>query len=388
MGRLLPLRVGLFALIWGLGACSAPAETTEDAEQAEAELTSGSDLVASKWMKLWSNLPKDRDSSAHYKCCQGQPFKFALSFRNMGSAIWRDVPGRGAKPGSDVHLETSNGKKSKLTGKVRYSLRWNANDWVRGDRKANECTTKPGCRRTRAVHDGISAKAPKEPGIYKSRWRLRDHSEVWGKDPVGFGPIAEMRLRVLDCPDYNECKCRVTCEDGSITTLYLLGGTEPQCEQNAELHCFPQAMKSFTFVPCTDPPDGGSGGSGGVYNPNPGDVNAEEPPDLPGYWITDSETAGGAGGSGGGSGGTSGSAGNTWWGGSDEDTGIGVGQVPEDPDYEPDDFDGVAEDVQPGTVALEDGCSISAERERSAALGLAFLVAAGALFRRRAQNRS
>lgn len=375
-------------LVLGLGSagCAAPADPGEDIDSVELGATS-SKLRASKWVKLWSDLPKERGGTAHFRACAGDSFKFTLSFRNMGSAIWRDVPGRGEEVGSDVFLETANGKKDGLTGKTRFSLRWNANDWVRGDRKAKECTMNRGCRRTRAVHDGIKARAPAKPGIYKSRWRLRDYSEAWSA-PQGFGPKAEVRVRVEQCAAPGECACKVACSDGTGTTLFLMGGSEATCKTEAQLNCLPYEVTSHDLGECNT---GGAGGSGGTSATNPDEVNAEAPPDGPGFWITDSELASGGSGGSGGTGGSSaagGAAGAEWWGGED-DPGVGTDDLIDDPDYQPDGFDGVAEDVSGGVVPADEGCSFAAPHRGSAPLALAGLLVLGALLRRRSgQNAS
>ena len=377
------LRAALGVLLLGAGACSSPDRADLDSAALGIE---SPQLRASKWVKLWSDLPKDHGTKAHYRACEGEAFRFTLSFRNMGSAIWRDEPGRGDAVGSDVFLETASGKPDRLTGKPRYSLRWNANDWVRGDRKAKECTMNRGCRRTRAIHDGIAARAPAEPGVYRSRWRLRDYSKAWSS-AQGFGPKAELRVRVEHCPGPGECACKVECSDGSRTTLWLSGGSDSACKSQADLFCLPYEATVHQFEACTPPPDGGAGGHGGTGSGGAGSaggVNAEDPPDGPGFWITDADLpAGGAGGSGGASG-----AGGGWW-GDDDDSGIGTDDVPDDSDYESDGFDGVAEEVHSGTIPVEDGCSLTgpARPEGHGALA-ALLALATALLRRSAQKAS
>jgi hypothetical protein len=109
------------------------------------------------------------------------------------------VKGRGKNVGNDVFLVTANGKKDKLTGKTRFSVKLNKNRVVRGDRKAKNCSTKNGCRRSTFIKGGMLAKAPKKPGIYTTRWRLRDYSKAWGKKSKGFGPKVELKIRVKDC---------------------------------------------------------------------------------------------------------------------------------------------------------------------------------------------
>lgn len=378
LGPLLRPRTGLLALVLCLAACSTPGNDEGGEDLGAVELrASGTKLVASSWVKLWSDLPKDRSGLAHYRACLGEPFKYTLAFRNKGDAIWRDEPGRGKEPGSDVFLETANGKKDTLAGKKRFSLRWNSNDWVRGDRKARECTVDRGCRRTRSVHDGISATAPAKPGVYKSRWRLRDYSRAWDK-PRGFGPKVELRVRVQWCPEAGECACNVTCSDGTKSVLWLNEGDDYQCKNSADYACWPAAATQHQFVPCVAPLDGGAGSGG-----SSGAVNADEPPDGPGYWITDSDDVVGVGGSGG-TGGSGGSGSVEWWADGD-DPGVGD-DVSDDPDYEPDGFDGVAEEFEPGVVSADDsGCALSPRP--SAPLALVCLTAAGALLLRKRRSK-
>ncbi|MBI3202934.1 MAG: hypothetical protein HYZ29_15455 [Myxococcales bacterium] len=378
----LSLRPLVVALALGAGGCASSSE--EDVASQELAAVKP-ELRASAWVKLWSDLPKERGAQAHFRACEGQPFRFTLSFRNMGSAVWRDEPGRGDEVGSDVFLETASGKADRLTGKPRYSLRWNANDWVRGDRKAKECTMSRGCRRTRAIHDGIDAKAPAQPGVYKSRWRLRDYSKAWS-NPRGFGPKAELRVRVEHCPRPDECACKVECSDGSRTKLWMVGGSDSACKSQADLFCLPYEATVHQLETC-GAPAGGAGGSGGAGSGGAGSgggANAEEPPDGPGYWITDGDLpAGGAAGAAGGGG-----AGGGGW-GDEDDTGIGTDEVSDDPDYESDGFDGVAEDVRSGTIPIEKGCAfIASTRPASTGPLVVALLGFCALLRRRPRQKA
>ena len=125
--------------------------------------------LKAKLRKKWSNAKKFHGKKAHYQVCAGKPFKMAFTFKNIGSATWRDVKGRGDRVGNDVYLVTANGKRDKLTDRKRLSLRGNKNRVVRGDRKGKNCSTKDGCRRTTFIKGGIRATAPKKPGIYRSR---------------------------------------------------------------------------------------------------------------------------------------------------------------------------------------------------------------------------
>ena len=169
--------------------------------------------LKAKLTKKWSNAKRHHGKKAHYQVCAGDSFKMAFTFKNVGSATWRDVHGRGNKVGSDVYLVTANGKKDRLTGKKRFSLRKNKNRSVRGDRKAKNCSNKNGCRRTTFTRTGLRATAPKKPGIYRSRWRLRDYSKYWGKKSHGFGPKVELKIKVKKCAPKN-CSCTITCDNG------------------------------------------------------------------------------------------------------------------------------------------------------------------------------
>jgi MYXO-CTERM domain-containing protein len=220
--------------------------------------------LRAKLTKKWSNARRYRGKKADYVVCAGDPLKLTFSFKNSGSATWRDVKHRGKTMGSDVFLVTANGKKDKLTGKKRFSLQHNANSVVRGDHKAKNCITKNGCKKTRFIKGGIKATAPKKPGIYTSRWRLRDYSKHWGKKSHGFGPKAQLRFKVVSCQQpKQECGCRVWCSNGKSHKLAASIDTAAQCKSVAQTYCKPDKLLDQSFTKCAPEPDPGT-------NPDPG----------------------------------------------------------------------------------------------------------------------
>ena len=148
--------------------------------------------------KIWSNAPKAKGNWVDYELCAGRSYRFSMTFQNRGSAVWRDVPGRGHKVGSDVFLVALNGWKDKLSGKKRVSLKYATNSRVVAGPKGKACMTKNGCRRTRFTRRGLKIRAPKKSGIYTSSWRLRDYSGVW-RGSRAFGPKVKVRFRVRQC---------------------------------------------------------------------------------------------------------------------------------------------------------------------------------------------
>jgi MYXO-CTERM domain-containing protein len=201
----------------------------------------------------WSTAEKYRGKGAHFLACTGDKLKLGLTFRNKGSAIWRDVEGRGDSIGSDVFLVTANGKADKLTGKKRYSLSLNANAKVRGDHAAPECSDHAGCRKTKFIDGGMLVTAPKKPGVYSSRWRLRDYSKVWGKS-AAFGPKVEVKLKVVNCQQpAQECGCRVWCSDGSsqkLTADAISDGAS--CKTVGATFCKPGTLVNHAWSTCAD----------------------------------------------------------------------------------------------------------------------------------------
>ena len=212
-------------------------------------------------VQKWSNAKKHRGKKADYIVCAGDDFKYSFTFKNKGSATWRDVEGRGENVGSDVFLVTTSGKKDKLSKKVRYSVKLNKNKKVRGDHKAPNCSNKNGCRKTTFVSGAIQAKAPKKAGIYRSKWRLRDYSKSWGKESRGFGPKVDLTFRVKECTT-EKCGCWVWCTDGSKRKI-AAEGSNAQCKEAGKALCQPAKYLAHQYTPCGDPGAGGSSGSGG-----------------------------------------------------------------------------------------------------------------------------
>ncbi len=343
------------ALLVTLAGCTAPVGDDFEAEDTDSTQLAATapKLLANKSVGLWANLWKERE--AHYRACENQPFLFTLTYRNKGSAVWRDVVGRGDKPGSDVFLETLDNKPDPLTGHKRYSLRNNANDWVRGDRKAGECTTRRGCRKTRAVRHGIHATAPGRPGKYWSkRYHLRDYSKAHNS-PAGFGPRVRMRIHVVHCePPAENCGCTVECSDGTSHKLWSAIEDDNMCKVVGEGYCKPASLVSHEFKQCTQPTTDAGSYPGG-YAGAPGDEDLEDPP---GGYVLEDDGDGSSGSGGTGSGGSGGGGSSWWWNGEEDDPGVGI--TPDSPDYEPDGFDGVAEEPDRGAVLeSESGCSLS-----------------------------
>jgi hypothetical protein len=211
--------------------------------------------LKAKATRKWSNAKRYRGKKADYIACAEKPFNMAFTFKNRGSARWRDVKGRGDGIGSDVFLVTADGKKDKLTGKKRFSVKKNKNSMVRGDRKAKNCSSKNGCRKTTFIEGGIRARAPKKPGIYKSRWRLRDYSKAWSNKSHGFGPKVELKVKVVSCTPSNPdaCGCRVWCTDGSKHKVTAQVDSDKSCKAIAETVCKPAGYLSHAFKACPAP---------------------------------------------------------------------------------------------------------------------------------------
>jgi MYXO-CTERM domain-containing protein len=308
--------------------------------------------VKAKLVRKWSNAKRYRGKQANYVVCAGKPFAYSFTFKNVGSATWRDVEGRGDKVGSDVFLVTASGKKDKLTRKVRYSVKKNKNPFVRGDRKAKNCSDKRGCRKTGFIKGGMLAKAPSKPGIYTTRWRLRDYSKAH-KAPKGFGPKVELKFKVMSCQPKNPdaCGCRVWCTNGESSKITASITSLSQCKAVGATTCKPAELLAADYQRC-DPPTG-TGGSGGTSSGAGG-------------------TSSGAGGTSSGAGGTSSGAGGTSSGaggssaagaaGAGGDTGGGDPEPEELPDSADDpaaddesDPNGIPEEETPdGDPTLED----------------------------------
>ncbi|MCB9582068.1 MAG: N-acetylmuramoyl-L-alanine amidase [Polyangiaceae bacterium] len=320
--------------------------------------------LKAKAVKKWSNARRYRGKKADYVACAGDDLKLSFTFKNVGSAIWHDIKGRGKNVGSDVFLVTSNGKKDKLTGRVRYSLRNNKNQHVHGDRKAKNCSTQNGCRKTTFVKGGMKAKAPKKPGIYHSRWRLRDYSKAWGKKSHGFGPKVDLSLRVVSCNQpKQECGCRVWCSDGKSHKLAASIDSSAACKSIAKTYCAPSKYLSHSYQACavdpTQPAPPSETQSDSGVDPDPGvDPEAEGDEDDPnGFVIDDTED--------------------------DPD----VLPVEDDADFTDDGFDGDA-DRTPDLGSADGGCAISTPPAPASPLPIAAFLALGALveIRRRARR--
>ncbi|MBK7580752.1 MAG: N-acetylmuramoyl-L-alanine amidase [Myxococcales bacterium] len=354
--------------------------------------------VKAKLTKRWSSAKRHRGKKANYTVCAGDRFKFSFTFKNKGTATWHDVDGRGRKVGSDVFLVTANGKTDKLTGKKRFSVKLNKNAHVHGDRKAKDCSTKDGCRRTTFIKGAIEAMAPKKPGIYRSRWRLRDYSKAWGKHSKGFGPKAQLAFQVVSCDQpKKECGCRVWCTDGKSQKLPANISSAAMCKSVAQTFCKPAGYLDHSFQACSTAGTGGGGGKGGASATDPSAPSASEDPaagtepsaseepavESPAASPADDEPA------------AESSAGDE--GDEDDDNGLdssddlddGVGtEEADDADFEDDDYPGY--DETETVVGETSGCSLSGPSS-GAPLSLGFLAVIGAglsVRRRRSRDRA
>jgi hypothetical protein len=211
----------------------------------------------------WSNAERFGGKNADYLACAGDDLKLSFTFRNVGTAVWRDVQGRGKSVGSDVFLVTTSGKKDRITGQVRYSVRLNQNRHVRGDRNAPNCSDHNGCRDTTFIEGRMSGQAPNKPGIYASRWRLRDYSRYWGDSSHGFGPKVQLRLKVVSCQmPAGHCGCRAWCDDGKSHVLSSDIKTRAACTKAAMTFCYNHfrdaSALAANFRVCSDGQTAGS----------------------------------------------------------------------------------------------------------------------------------
>ncbi|MCB9583724.1 MAG: hypothetical protein H6717_42220, partial [Polyangiaceae bacterium] len=219
------------------------------------KLAGGEKSLKAKSVRKWSSARRFRGKQADYVACAGDPVKLSFTFRNVGSAVWRDVKGRGEHAGSDVYLVTANGKKDPVTHHKRYSVKQNKNAHVRGDHKAKNCSTKNGCRKTTFVNGAMKGTAPKKPGVYHSRWRLRDYSKAWGKHSKGFGPKVDLKLRVVSCEVPKQfCGCRVWCSDGKHHDLAASIDSAAACKSVGATYCKPDKLLSSSYQACSAPP--------------------------------------------------------------------------------------------------------------------------------------
>ncbi len=253
--------------------------------RASGPCVSDDKTLRAKLTKKWSNAKRHRGKHADYVACAGQPFELTFSFKNTGSATWRDVLHRGKAVGSDVFLVTASGKPDALTGRKRFSLQNNANAQVRGDHKAANCISKDGCKKTRFVAGGMQATAPKKPGIYASRWRLRDYSQHWGKKSHGFGPKVELRVKVVACePEPKKCGCRAFCSDGKSHSLAASISSADECKAVAQTFCGPGKYLDHAFAACVGgaPPGGTSPGTEASEETETETETESAPPSSPG----------------------------------------------------------------------------------------------------------
>jgi MYXO-CTERM domain-containing protein len=295
--------------------------------QADGPCVVDADTLKAKLVRKWSSAKRFRAKKADYVVCAGDDFDLALTFRNTGSASWRDVTGRGKGVGDDVFLVTANGKTDKLTGRKRFSVASNENARVRGDHGAKDCVEK-GCRKTTFVQGGMPAKAPNKPGVYRSRWRLRDYSKAW-KGSHGFGPKVELAVQVESCkPKANDCGCTAWCSDGEQKKLAADIPDGATCKSVAATFCAPAKYLSHSFTPCESSSDAADG------------ANSSDAPD----------TAGPDGG------GDQDDPTNDW----NVDTGDGADEgvdEPDDPGFEDDGFDGNADGI--GNPSPQGGCAMA-----------------------------
>ncbi|MBK7580753.1 MAG: hypothetical protein IPI67_11155 [Myxococcales bacterium] len=333
--------------------------------QASGPCVTDEKTLRAKLTKKWSSAKRERGKHADYIVCAGQPFAMTYSFKNTGSATWRDVLHRGKPMGSDVFLVTANGKSDALTGRKRFSLAKNANSEVRGDHKAKNCLTKDGCRKTRFIEGGMGAVAPKKPGVYSSRWRLRDYSKYWGKKSHGFGPKVELRVKVVACEQQKkECGCRAWCTNGKSHALAASIDTGSACQSIAQSFCGPGNYLDHSFTPCpsgsSEP--GSSPGAGGASNPS--EPGGGAPTTEPGAGGTPSGSESGAGGTPSGS--ESGAAPTEEPEDEELDNGVTPDEgeagdeddapVEDDADFTDDGFDG---DAEGGVIPLDETCAVS-----------------------------
>lgn len=371
------------AVLVGCGA--PPASGTGVGIETTSQPVTNGKTVHSMAVRKWSNAVKYHGrEKADYLVCSGDRLRLAFTFKNLGSAAWRDVNGRGDFAGSDVFLVTASGRKDRITGHKHYSLRYNWNHVVRGDRSAKNCSRHNGCRKTTFVRHGMVGKAPEEPGVYHSRWRLRDFSSHWGKHSKPFSKKVDLRIKVVDCSD---CGCTVACSTGGDGESHVVpdARTSAECQAAAAAYCVKDNASLFVHhfklcPPHTQPgSDGttgtvptGSGGSGEVGSGGSGYGGS-------GYGGSGAGGNGyggsGYGGSGyGGSGyGGSGSGGYDQ-GGEEDPNGYDIiddgseSDAPDDPGYSDDGFNGDA-DFSRGSTLPATGCSISAPRAGGAASG-------------------
>jgi len=352
--------------------------------QASGPCVGDEKTLRARLTKRWSNAKRHRGKHADYVVCAEQPFEMTFSFRNTGSATWRDVKNRGKSMGSDVFLVTADGKTDGLTGKKRFSLRHNQNSEVRGDHKAGNCVTKDGCRKTRFVHGGMQAVAPKKPGIYRSRWRLRDYSKHWGKQSHGFGPKVELRVKVVSCEQKQaECGCRAWCTNGKSHKLAASIESAAACKSVAQTFCGSGKYLDHAFEACpAEPPEAEGEEPGSAPNPSTEPPSGSSPSPEPDAGAPEAQAP---------------AASEPAEEAEDEEIDNGLtpeegadgeedeAPVEDDPEFEDDGFDG---DEDGGVTPYEQGCAVTTTGVGARGeAGLAGIALACALLARRRRSR-
>ena len=351
------------------------------------------ETLKAKSVRKWSNARRHRGKVADYVACAGDDLKLSFTFKNVGSAIWHDIEGRGKKVGSDVFLVTASGKPDALTGRRRFSVDSNQNRHVHGDRKAKNCSSENGCRKTTFVAGGMQAKAPKQPGVYHSRWRLRDYSQAWGKRSKGFGPKVDLSLRVVKCdPPKTECGCRAWCSDGKSHKLAASITGDAECKSVSKTFCLPAQYLSHSFTACSASGGGGEAGAadeqgaagvgGAASESGAGGASPGGEGGASGAGGVSPETGGGGAGGGSEPEGSEGDA-NGYDLEDDEDDPDTL-PVEDDPEFDDEGFEG---DESRDPDAAESGCSIGTPRRLPASPLFALLGAAAMVAVRRRTRR-
>jgi hypothetical protein len=228
----------------------------------------------------------------------------------------------------------------------------------------------------------MHATAPKKPGIYHSRWRLRDYSKESGSQ--GFGPKVDFALEVKNCQP-KACGCRVSCSNGKneLLTGYDIDSNE-LCKSVAVSYCKPADYVAHSYEACPAlgdaNPVGGGGDTGG--DPSGGGAGGSDPGGAGG------SDPGGAGGSDpGGAGGTDvDDPTNEWI--TEDPSDMDVIEPEDDPDFEDDGFQGYD---PPSGTSDNGGCSIGAVHPSAdldfGVFGLAAAAMAVWVMRRRSEQR-
>jgi MYXO-CTERM domain-containing protein len=207
----------------------------------------------------------------------------------------------------------------------------------------------------------MKAKAPKKPGIYHSRWRLRDYSKAWGKKSHGFGPKLDLSLKVIQCTQpKNECGCRVWCSNGKTHKLAADIVSAAECKSVAKTFCSPNKVVSQSFQACSVPDSGPTSSPSGPAGDDVGGAGQG------GASSTDPSSSGGNAGSG------STDPQTSDEGDEGDDNGYDLGDseddpdtlpVEDDPDFTDDGFDG-NDEAHPDLGSADGGCSLSPQHRR------------------------